>query len=154
QKTRAKKPRSSPRFSRSISHAPFSGVSSKTIRASYEKSRAPSPRRSRSERPAPDRRNGEAMRWSEDPDGSLVVTHGSRSLERALFALALAALGGAVVARAAAAASERMTGLLLLAGFLIVGGLVCERSRFVFDPVRRTVTWRRRFLLRERDGEL
>jgi len=95
------------------------------------------------------------MRWSEDGDGSLVVTHGSRPLERALPATGLVALAGAVVARVGGApGSEHATGLLLLAAFLVAGGLLCERSRFVFDPARRTVEWRRRFLLRERGGSV
>jgi hypothetical protein len=95
------------------------------------------------------------MRWSEDRDGSLVVTHGSRPLERALPATGLVALAGAVVARVGVTpGSELATWLLLLAGFLVAGGLLCERSRFVFDPARRTVEWRRRFLLRERGGSV
>src|SRR5689334_16791582 len=129
QKRRAKKPRSSPRFSRSISHAPFSGVSWKIIPASYEKSFA-SRRRSRSAHPASDRRRGDVMHWSESSDGTLVVTHGSRRFERTCFALGLAALALAAVARFGGAGADRSTGLLILAGFFVAGGLLSERSRF------------------------
>jgi hypothetical protein len=54
------------------------------------------------------------MRWSEDRDGTLVVTQEAHVLVR----------------------------------------LLGETSRFVFDPARRTVEWRRRFLFRERGGTL
>jgi hypothetical protein len=78
-------------------------------------------------------------------DGALVVTYESTALPKAILAAgALFVLIALYEFAFGARHIERIVGLMVGGGICAVGGLaLLERSRFVFDPAARTVTWRR-----------
>lgn len=92
------------------------------------------------------------------PDGTLVVDAGDNRWAFVFLALFVALAGMAVSTYRTvpyALATERFQGSVGGATMTLVGFLVTfERARFVFDPHRREVRWRRRRVFRARDGTI
>jgi hypothetical protein len=96
------------------------------------------------------------MKLEDQIDGSLVVAYDSRSLTRLMLVLMTLFLGVAGYdVFIGIRGMDRLPGLLGAAGTCLgIGILFLESARFHFVAATRTVTWRRRWALRERSGSL
>jgi hypothetical protein len=96
------------------------------------------------------------MKLDERGDGSIVVTYDSTTLARLALVGAgvfLAVAGYDVFA--GARGTERLVGLLgAAATCLLIAIVLLERTWFQFAADTRTLTWRRRWALRERSGSV
>lgn len=96
------------------------------------------------------------MRTEQGSDGALIV-----SLDDVLWTNWLFGIAGIFIATAiydltiGARGDDRLIGLAGGIVTTVVAGLVMrERSRFVFDPFKRTIVWNRTWGFRQRSGEL
>ncbi len=101
-------------------------------------------------------RRGWEMKVQEPVAGTMVITYDSRALTRLMFAFAVLFLGVAgydfyIGTRG----TERLIGLLAAAATCSSVAIVfLETAAFEFVRSTRTITWRRRWALRQRSGSI